>query len=90
MYLLLLAPEGKIIIYGGIKSTGEFGDIKATPDLAVLNIQTIPFEWSVPKVSSNIGEVPPLRGHTANLVGDYMIVAFGNNLLHLIFYFKKF
>jgi len=45
--------------------------------LAVLNTQITPFEWSDPQVSSNIGEFPSLTAHTATLVGNYMIVAFG-------------
>jgi len=47
--------------------------------LAVLNTRTTPFEWTVPQVSSNVGEIPSLNSHTANLVENYMIVAFGNN-----------
>jgi len=47
---------------------------KAQPDLAILNTQVNPFEWTVPKI---IGEIPSLRSHTANLVNNYMIVAFG-------------
>ena len=48
------------------------------PDIFTLNTLATPFEWNVPlKVSSNIGEMPQLKVHTANLVGNYMIVAFG-------------
>jgi len=48
------------------------------PDLAVLNTQKTPFEWSAPQVTSNIAEeVPSLVSHSANLVGNFMIVAFG-------------
>ncbi len=79
---LLLAPEGKIIIYGGTKYTKEFYDVKVVPDFAVLNTQTTPYEWTVPKISSNIGDVPSLRGHTANLIGNYMIVAFGKEFFY--------
>ena len=60
-----------IIIYGG----EDIDFIQITPDLAVLNTET--FEWTAPSVSSNIGNVPSLAAHSANLVGDYMIVAFG-------------
>lgn len=49
-----------------------------SPDLAVLNTETEPFEWTIPKVTSSIGIFPSLKGHTAKLVGNYMIVAFGN------------
>src|ERR1043165_1664137 len=77
--ILYKAPEGRIIIYGGGKKliTIEAYFTKVTPDLVVLNTQTTPFEWTIPKVSSNIGEIPSLTGHTANLVDNYMIVAFG-------------
>ncbi|CAI2191449.1 8845_t:CDS:2, partial [Funneliformis geosporum] len=44
----------------------------------VLDIQKSPFERIVPLVSSNIDEVLSLKFHTANLLGKYMIVAFGN------------
>ena len=65
------ATNGMIIIYGG-KSNNDF---QVTPDLAVFNTET--FEWAVPSVSSNIGHIPSLAAHSANLVGNYMIVAFG-------------
>ena len=71
------ASDGRIIIYGGSKINGKLMDVKVTPDLAVLNTQTTPFEWTAPNVFSNIGEVLSLTVHTANLVGNYMIVAFG-------------
>jgi hypothetical protein len=45
--------------------------------LAVLNTNIKPFEWTAPKVSSDVKQVPSLSYHTADLVGNYMIVAFG-------------
>jgi hypothetical protein len=76
------APNGKIIIHGGSKLPGGNRNVKVTPDIAVLNTETEPFEWTVPSVLSNVGEVPSLAAHTANLVGNYMIAAFGKqNLL---------
>ena len=52
--------------------------VKVQPDVAILNTQVNPFEWTVPKISSNIGDVvPSLSGHTANLINNDMIVAFG-------------
>ena len=82
MYCILFkAPNSRIIVYGGSRPiTGAFS-AKVTPDLAVLNIET--FEWSIPSVSSNIGKVPSLYFHTSNLVGNYMIVAFGNISLNI-------
>jgi hypothetical protein len=66
------APNGNIIICGGLNTI----HFQPTPNIAVLNTETESFEWTAPLVSSNI-EVPTLAVHTANLVGDYMIVAFG-------------
>ena len=67
---IIKAPNGKIIIYGG----SNRGFAPVTPEIAVLNTETNPFEWTIPSVSSS---VPSLIYHTANLVGNYMIVAFG-------------
>ncbi len=39
------------------------------------------FEFTVPPVTSNTVQVPSLSAHTANLVENYMIVAFGKNFL---------
>ena len=50
---------------------------KVQPDVAILNTQVNPFEWTIPPVSSNIGDMPSLTGHTVNLINNYMIVAFG-------------
>ena len=61
-----------IIMYGGASN----GYTQVTPDIAVLNTETEPFEWTAPLVSSNV-EVPKLVYHTADLVENYMIVAFG-------------
>ncbi|CAI2173884.1 20146_t:CDS:2 [Funneliformis geosporum] len=74
----VLAPDGKIIIYGGSKSVGSIYNHRVVPDIAVLNTRIDPFEWSEPNVTSDVGTVPSLTAHTADLVGNYMIVAFGN------------
>ena len=74
-----LDPNGNIIIYGGAKDGTDTQYVKAEPAIIILNTRELPFEWTVPlKVSSNIGVVPSLKGHTANLIDNYMIVAFGN------------
>ncbi|CAI2178263.1 15764_t:CDS:2, partial [Funneliformis geosporum] len=65
---LLQAQNDQIIICGG-----AVGDT-----FQVLNTQTTPFEWIIPQVSSNIGEIPSLVNHKATLVENYIIVAFGN------------
>ncbi|RIA96169.1 hypothetical protein C1645_733472 [Glomus cerebriforme] len=69
----VLTPDENIIIYGGRNLAG-----KAEPSIAVLNTRENPFEWIVPTISSNVGRVIPTSGHTANLIGNYMIVVFGN------------
>ncbi|CAI2170380.1 8658_t:CDS:2 [Funneliformis geosporum] len=71
----VLAPNDQIIICGG-----GFGPAnnQVAPIIAILNTQTTPFEWTIPEVSSNIGEIPSLVFHNANLVANYMIVSFGN------------
>ena len=74
---LFEASNGKIIIHGGSKRVVGHDNAQVTPDIAVLNTET--FEWTAPIVSSNIGKVPSLTTHTADLVGNYMIVAFGNH-----------
>ena len=47
--------------------------------MIVLDTRKNPYEFTVPNVSTNIGTVPSLKDHSANLYGNYMIVAFGNN-----------
>ncbi|RIA79423.1 hypothetical protein C1645_80398 [Glomus cerebriforme] len=78
LHSAVLAPDGKIIVYGGL--TDALGEeyMKVAPDLAVLNTNTFPFEWTVPQVSSIVGTIPSLACHSADLVGNHMIVAFGN------------
>ncbi|GES73686.1 hypothetical protein GLOIN_2v1876170 [Rhizophagus clarus] len=74
----VLAPNNKIIVFGGSKIANEIFSAKVSPDIIVLNTETEPFEWTTPTITSSIGTFPSLKGHTANLVGNYMIVAFGN------------
>ncbi|CAG8580331.1 10354_t:CDS:2 [Rhizophagus irregularis] len=70
----VLTPDGKIIIYGGAQGPNL---ITASPSLAILDTSTSVYTWSVPTISSQFSP-PPLILHTADLYGDYMIVAFGN------------
>ncbi|CAI2185519.1 3153_t:CDS:2, partial [Funneliformis geosporum] len=75
----VLAPNGRIIIYGGSKDNINVPNLQVVPDIFVLNMETEQFELTVPPVTSNIGKVPPsLSYHTTNLADNYMIVAFGN------------
>ncbi|RIA94428.1 hypothetical protein C1645_760191 [Glomus cerebriforme] len=69
----VLTSDGRIIIYGGVKGNNS---LAAMPQLAVLDTTTTSYTWSVPIISTQT--VPLLAFHTADLYGDYMIVAFGN------------
>ncbi|CAB4383714.1 unnamed protein product [Rhizophagus irregularis] len=72
LHTAVLTQDGLIIIYGGIR------EMRPVPDqILVLDTKVNPFTWSIP----NIDPAPssaPTSGHTATLVGNYMIVAFGN------------
>jgi len=84
------APDGKIIIYGGSKKlNNNIKYARVVPDLFVLNTVTEQFEFTVPPVESNIEQVPSLVVHTADLVENYMIVAFGKLNLHCVIKKKK-
>ncbi|RHZ88210.1 hypothetical protein Glove_25g20 [Diversispora epigaea] len=66
-----LTDNGRIIVYGGIKKDSF------DPNLVVLDTNFQPFKWLTPEVNH-----PPLYGfglygHSANIVGNYMILAFG-------------
>ena len=78
---MILAPDNKIIVYGGVTDALGYEFMKVAPDLAVLDTNTFPFEWSVPQVTSNVGNIPSLVSHSADIVGNHMIVAFGMLLL---------
>ncbi|CAI2182949.1 16073_t:CDS:2 [Funneliformis geosporum] len=71
------ATDGRIIIYGGsflISADGRY--TAASPDLAVLNTSNNNYVWSKPKAS---GTTPPtIAYHSAYLIGDQMIISFGN------------
>ena len=67
---MFLAPDGRIIVYGG---TNDINTI-ITDKLAILDTKSSPFQWTIPK---NIIKVNHYR-HTSNLYGNYMITAFGN------------
>ncbi|CAG8562457.1 8393_t:CDS:2 [Diversispora eburnea] len=64
----ILTNDNRIIVYGGTKNPLD-------PDLVVLDTNFQPFKWSTLEVNA-INSPPSLFGHTANLVGDYMILAF--------------
>ncbi|CAG8743979.1 3560_t:CDS:2, partial [Rhizophagus irregularis] len=71
-------PNDQIIIYGGTRTTDEVDFNQVYPDVLVLDTKKDPYEITAPDISTNTGIFPSLAGHTANLFGYYMIVAFGN------------
>ncbi|GBC37386.2 hypothetical protein GLOIN_2v1838155 [Rhizophagus irregularis DAOM 181602=DAOM 197198] len=72
LHTAVLTQDDLIIIYGGVDS-----QFLPVPDqISVLDTKVDSFTWSVP----NIDPVPssaPFRDHTATIVGNYMIIAFG-------------
>ncbi|PKK65593.1 hypothetical protein RhiirC2_853492 [Rhizophagus irregularis] len=68
----VLTQDDLIIIYGGVNKGSPVPD-----QISVLDTKVNPFDWFIP----NIDPAPssaPISGHTATLVGNYMIIAFGN------------
>ncbi|CAG8811783.1 6301_t:CDS:2, partial [Gigaspora margarita] len=63
----VLTSDKRIIIFGG------YGDTSSLGDLWILDITT--YQWSAGTILNPNGLI--LNGHTANLVDNYMIVAFG-------------
>ena len=62
----------RIIIYGGT-ATPTSDTLLPTDSIYVLRLNN--FEWSIPKTS---GQTPTSRMyHTANVIGKFMIIAFG-------------
>ncbi|RHZ87084.1 hypothetical protein Glove_40g97 [Diversispora epigaea] len=71
----VLTPDRYIIIFGGrsINSTS------VSPNLAILDTNKSPYEWSIPS-SSKDNSPPSIYGHTANLYYNYMIITFGYDI----------
>ena len=70
----VLTPDGRIIIFGGAKGSN---DTTPAQSLAVLDTSTTVYSWTTPQPPSSQNSPPPLMLHTADLCGNYMIVAFG-------------
>ena len=52
--------------------------------LAVLNTKAYPYEWSIPQVT--VATPPPtLSLHSATLVGNYMFINFGKDIIFYYF-----
>ncbi|CAG8588180.1 2482_t:CDS:2, partial [Racocetra fulgida] len=76
-----LLPDGNILYLGGYFS-GKTIDLNivssnhaAAPTLAVLDLTSEPFKWISQTVSGD-SIPPPLLLHTANVVNNYMIIAY--------------
>ncbi|PKY55276.1 hypothetical protein RhiirA4_474613 [Rhizophagus irregularis] len=81
----VLTQDGLIIIYGG----GSVRRYYPVPDqISVLDTNVNPFNWSTPSKVNTAPSSAPFGGHTATLVGNYMIIAFGHyrNTTHDIVY----
>ncbi|RHZ52451.1 hypothetical protein Glove_461g42 [Diversispora epigaea] len=73
----VLTTDGYIIVFGGCTFEGKFSyTYSVSPNLAVLDTNKNPFEWSIPE-SSKINSPPSMCSHAANLYYNYMIVTFG-------------
>ncbi|CAB4383701.1 unnamed protein product [Rhizophagus irregularis] len=67
----VLTQDGLIIIYGGMNNNSPVPD-----KISVLDTKVDPFIWSIPNIDPAPSSAPS-SGHTATLVGNYMIIAFG-------------
>jgi hypothetical protein len=71
---LIGLDDQSIIIFGGIYSIADENS------LYVLSISSL--TWSIPKVS---GKTPSTRNyHTANVIGKYMVIAFGKYDIYIL------
>ncbi len=77
LLLLLLANDGLIVIYGGGSGNGGQPVPASTPQLAVLDTNSAPYKWTAQQ-SNGTNVPPPLIFHSAELVGNYMVITFGN------------
>ncbi|RIB26670.1 hypothetical protein C2G38_2138208 [Gigaspora rosea] len=68
----VLSPDGHIIIYGGgIRDSTDQSQVLASLDTTVN-----PYKWSIkPMIGSNLP--PSLKYHSSDIVGNFMILAFG-------------
>ncbi|KAF0548096.1 galactose oxidase [Gigaspora margarita] len=78
----VLTQYGEIIIYGGSLLNDTL--TSATPYIAKLD--TSSWMWSIPNVSQI--NSPQLSYHSATLYRDYMIIAFGNYYIMLLWFYN--
>ncbi|CAG8454604.1 5926_t:CDS:2 [Diversispora eburnea] len=76
----VLTSDGKILVFGGAKKprNNKIYDIPFSSMLAILDTTKNPYEWSIPKVRNSEPSLPPLIYHSAILVKNIMVIAFGN------------
>ncbi|RGB28467.1 hypothetical protein C1646_716070 [Rhizophagus diaphanus] len=84
MHSAVVTLDGRIIIYGGINDVilgkaSSDSDSKKYPNplISVLATSSQPFRWTTLQLGDNSLEPLQSYGHSATLVGNYMIVAFG-------------
>ncbi|CAI2187620.1 12091_t:CDS:2 [Funneliformis geosporum] len=67
--------KGKIIIYGGAKGLNQ---VTPNPSLVFLKVDGEQYVWETPQTLTIDNPPLPVSHHSAEIVGDFMIVAFGN------------
>ncbi|RIB00072.1 hypothetical protein C2G38_2235762 [Gigaspora rosea] len=73
----VLTQDGHIIIFGGssANSSTRGTTLRAKPDIAILNTNVSPYEWSIPNIpSANLAL--SLCYHSAEIYYNTMIIAF--------------
>ncbi|CAG8654023.1 5295_t:CDS:2 [Cetraspora pellucida] len=70
----VLTEDGKIIIYGG---QSGYGFVKVSPNLAILDTNSVPYKWTILTNISTANEAPAMAGHSSILYNHYMIIIFG-------------
>ncbi|RHZ54932.1 hypothetical protein Glove_421g66 [Diversispora epigaea] len=85
LFASVLTPDGYIIIFGGC----TVNLTSVSPNLAMLDTNKSPYEWSIPS-SSKVNSLPSIYGHAANLYYNYAIITFGYNLENRIYNSKVY
>ncbi|RHZ86442.1 hypothetical protein Glove_51g86 [Diversispora epigaea] len=74
LFSSVLTSDGYIIIFGGC----SYYYFSVSPNLAILDTNKSPYEWSIPS-NSKVNSPPFIYGHSSNLYFNYMIILFGYN-----------
>ena len=88
LHSAVVTPDARIIIYGGITlrllehlkqaAPLRLNDRFPKTSIAILDTSRKPFFWSIPQLTGDSLRPALLHGHTATMVGNVMIVAFGS------------